>query len=211
MSDPIPPVRAAERPPRHLRAPPLPDGRRNENPPGMGFWALVREDLATHDGDWTSQGFWALFWHRFGNWRMGVRPKVLRLPLSVIYRVMFKATEIFCGIKLSYNVKVGRRVRIDHFGGIVLGARAIGNDVILRQNTTLGIASPEDLNAKPVLEDGVNVGAGAVIVGDIVIGRGSVIGANAVVTKSVPPFSLVLGVPGRVVRQLDDSQAAGEP
>jgi serine O-acetyltransferase len=190
------------------KAPPLPDGRCNENPAGIGFWALVREDLATHDGDWTAQGFWALFWHRFGNWRMGVRPKLLRLPLSVIYRIMFKATEIFCGIKLSYNVKVGRRVRIDHFGGIILGARAIGSDVILRQNTTLGIASPDDRNAKPVLMDRVNVGAGAVIVGNIVIGEGAVIGANAVVTRDVPPYSLVLGVPGRVVRQLDGAPPA---
>lgn len=198
-------VDAAPRP----MAPPLPDGQRNENPPGIGFWALVREDLATHDGDWTAQGFWALFWHRFGNWRMDVRPKALRAPLSLLYKAMFKATELFCGIKLSYNVKVGRRVRIDHFGGIILGARAIGDDVILRQNTTLGIASPRDRNAKPVLEDGVDVGAGAVIVGDIVIGRGSVIGANAVVTRSAPPFSLVLGVPGRIVRRLDERDGAG--
>ena len=205
---------AAPHAPTRPKAPPLPDGRRNENPPDIRFWALVREDLATHDGDWTAQGFWALFWHRFGNWRMDVHPWVLRAPLSVIYRIMFKATEIFCGIKLSYNVKVGRRVRIDHFGGIVLGARAIGNDVILRQNTTLGIASPDDLNAKPVLMDRVKVGAGAVIVGQIVIGEGSVIGANAVVTKDVPPYSLVLGVPGRVVRRLDEGSpttASEEP
>lgn len=167
----------------------------------MRFWALVREDLATHDGDWTSQGFWALFWHRFGNWRMDVRPKALRLPLSIVYKVMFKATEIFCGIKLSYNVKVGRRVRLDHFGGMVLGARAIGSDVILRQNTTLGIASPADRNAKPVLEDGVNVGAGAVIIGNIVIGRGATIGANAVVLHDVPPGALAVGVPARIVRR----------
>ena len=192
------------------KAPPLPDGKRNENPKDIGFWGLVREDLATHGGDWTSQGFWALFWHRFGNWRMDVGPRPLRVPLTLIYRIMFKATEIFCGIKLSYNVKVGRRIRIDHFGGIILGARAIGNDVILRQNTTLGIASLDDLNAKPVLCDRVSVGAGAVIVGNIVIGEGSVIGANAVVTKDVPPHSLVLGVPGRVVRRLDEGASAAE-
>lgn len=189
----------ATRPARD-KAPPLPDGATNQNPPGIGFLALVREDLATHDGDWTSQGFWALFWHRFGNWRMGVRPRVLRVPLTLLYRVMFKATELLCGIKLSYNVKVGRRVRIDHFGGIVLGARSIGDDVILRQNTTLGIASTEDLNAKPVLMNGVQVGAGAVILGDIVVGEGARIGANAVVLADVPPHSLAVGVPARVVK-----------
>jgi len=178
----------------------LPVGNVNANPQGINFWALIREDLRTHDENILAQGFWTLFWHRFGNWRMSVRPRLLRAPLSFIYRLMFKLCEWLCGMKLSYNVPVGRRVRLDHFGGMVLGARAIGSDVILRQNTTLGIASPSDLNAKPVIEDGVVVGAGAVIVGDIVIGRGAVVGANAVVTKSVPPGAVVGGVPARIIR-----------
>lgn len=179
------------------KAPPLPDGSRNRNPTGLGFWALVHEDYHTNGSSLMVQGFWVLFWHRFGNWRMSVRPRLLRAPLSLVYRIMFKACEVFCGMKLSYNVPVGRRVRLDHFGGMILGARSIGSDVVLRQNTTLGILSRDDLNAKPVLEDHVDVGAGAVIVGDIVIGRGAVIGANAVVTKSVPPGAVMGGVPAR--------------
>ena len=198
MSENAPPAQAgqAARPP----APPLPMGDVNANPRDIGFWALVAEDLRTHDSDWLAQGFWALFWHRFGNWRMGVRPKLLRAPFTVIYRIMFKMCEWVCGIKLSYNVPVGRRLRIDHFGGIIIGARSIGSDVIIRQNTTIGIADPSDRNAKPVICDGVQIGAGAVVVGNITIGEGAVIGANAVVTKDVPAGAVVGGIPARIIR-----------
>ena len=192
-------------------AEPLPVGDVNSNPDGIGFWSLVREDLQTHDGDLLSQGFWVIFWHRFGNWRMSVRPKMLRAPFSLLYRMMFKACEWVAGVKLSYNVPVGRRFRIEHFGGMVLGARAIGHDVTVRQNVTLGIPSKVDLRAKPVIEDHVDIGAGAVIVGDITIGRGAIIGANAVVTKSVPPYAVVVGVPGRVIRHRDPAEIGDPP
>lgn len=184
-----------------LPAPPLPDGSVNANPTGISFWRLVAEDFRTHERDLFAQGFWALFWHRFGNMRMSVRPKLLRAPLTLLYRIMFKATEIFCGIKLSYNVPVGRRVKIEHFGGMILGARSIGNDVIIRQNTTFGVASPRDLNAKPTIGDRVDVGAGAVVIGDIRIGDGARIGANAVVLEDVPAGALVAGVPARIIKR----------
>jgi serine O-acetyltransferase len=180
------------------KAPPLPKGDRDMNPKDIGLFALIAEDYRTHDNLLLAQGFWVLFWHRFGNWRMSVRPRLLRLPLTLIYRAMFKACEWFCGCKLSYNVPVGRRVRIDHFGGMVLGARSIGSDVILRQNTTLGIASPADLNAKPRILDRCDIGAGAVIVGDITIGPDAVVGANAVVLTNVPPHHMAVGVPARI-------------
>lgn len=184
-------------------APPLPDGSKNCNPRGIGFWALIAEDYRTHGREFANQGFWALFWHRFGNARMSVRPRILRLPFTLVYRIMFKSCEIFCGIKLSYNVLVGRRVKLEHFGGMILGARSIGSDVIIRQNVTLGIASASDLNAKPILEDKVDIGAGAVIIGNITIGEGAKIGANAVVVKSVPAGAIVGGVPATVLRYRD--------
>ena len=185
---------------RHGKAAPLPQGDRNMNPPDIGFWALIREDFRTNDRKLFQQGFLMLFIHRFGNWRMGVSPGFLRAPLTVIYHVLNKHAQMFFGMKLDYTVKVGRRVRLEHFGGMILGAREIGDDVVLRQNTTLGIRSIKDLNAKPVLGRGVDVGAGAVLIGDIRIGDYSVIGANSVVLEDVPPHAVVVGNPGRIVR-----------
>ena len=177
--------------------PAMNDGTRNMNPVGIGFWALVAEDFKTHGRDWGSQGFWALFWHRFGNWRMSVRPRFLRLPLSLIYKLMFKCTQWFGGILMPYTVIVGRRVKLEHFGGMILVADKIGDDVILRQNTTFGISRLDDLSGRPVIGNGVQVGAGAVVIGRIWIGDRATVGANAVVTQDVPEGAVVGGVPAR--------------
>ncbi|AEF03771.1 serine O-acetyltransferase [Alteromonas naphthalenivorans] len=181
-------------------AAPLDDGSLNNNPSDIGYWALIKEDFFVHERKFGSQGFWTLFWHRFGNWRMSVKPKLLRMPFSLIYKAMFKSCEILCGIKLSYNVPVGRRVKLEHFGGMILGARSIGSDVIIRQNTTFGVADTKDLNAKPTISSGVSIGAGAVIVGNITVGKNAVVGANAVVIKDVPDGAVVVGVPSKIIR-----------
>lgn len=173
------------------KARPLWDGSSNMNPANIDFWALIKEDFQTHDKDFFSQGLFALFVHRFGNWRMGIQTKILRFPMTLLYRFMRKLTQVFCGIKLDYTVHVGRRVKLEHFGGMIIGARSIGDDTIIRQNTTMGIRDISDLCAKPTIEQGVNIGAGAVIVGDITVGRYSVIGPNCVVTEDLPPFSVV--------------------
>jgi serine O-acetyltransferase len=180
-------------------------GAVNLNPPG-GLFALLREDLKTHDGGLFEQGFWAVAVHRLGNWRMGIRPKLLRAPFSLLYRFMFKWVQWTCGITLPYTVKIGRRVRIWHHGGMVLHAAAIGDDVHIRQNTTFGIARRDRLHELPTIEDRVDIGCGAVIIGKITIGHDSVIGANAVVVGDVPPHSLAAGVPAKIVKSLQCSE-----
>src|SRR5438105_1805102 len=182
------------------RALPFPRGDRNENPPGIGFFALLREDLRTHDGDLFDQGFWAIAVHRFGNWRMRFRWKFVRAPLTRIYRFLFKWVQWTCGITLPYTTKLGRRVRIWHHGGMVLVARSIGDEVHIRQNTTFGVARRNQNEEIPVIEDRVDIGCGACLLGNIRIGHDSVIGANAVVLMDVPPYSLAVGVPARVVK-----------
>lgn len=145
------------------------------------------------------QGFSALAWRRFGNWGMDVRNRIVRAPLTFIYRSIYKAGQFVGRIMLPYTMKVGRRVKIKSFSGIALVAQKIGDDCIIHQNNTLVISRPDDLTGWPVIGDRVEIGAGAVIVGRISIGHDSVVGANAVVTKSVPPGAVVGGVPARII------------
>ncbi len=162
--------------------------------------ALIREDHVAHGRDWTRPGFRAVAVHRFGNWRMGVRPKLLRAPLSLFYRMAFRRCRNIYGVELPYTVALGRRVVIEHQGGIVIhGACRIGDDCIIRQNCTLGIRSLDRLQDAPVLAERVNVGAGAVLLGAITIGAGAQIGANAVVLHDVPAGALAVGIPARII------------
>jgi serine O-acetyltransferase len=186
-------------PPEHAR--PLDHGAHNLNPPGIGLFALLREDLRTHEGRLFEQGFWAIAVHRFGNWRMGL-PKLLRMPCTLVYRFLFKWVEWTCGITLPYTVKLGRRVRIWHHGGMILHAAAIGDDVHIRQNTTFGIARKDRLHELPTIEDRVDIGCGVAILGAVTVGHDSAIGANAVVLKDIPPRSVAVGVPAKVVKTL---------
>jgi serine O-acetyltransferase len=172
------------------------------NPEGIAFPALIREDYATNGRDWTAPGFRALLVHRFGNWRMSVRSRALRAPLSVLYQSLYRHVRNHYGIELPFSVRVGRRVAIDHQSGIVVhGGCVIGDDCRLRQNTTLGVRTLDDLYGAPVLERGVDVGAGAVIVGRLTVGEGASVGANAVVLQDVPPGALAVGVPAKIIKR----------
>ena len=182
-------------------APPaLNRGDRNMNPPGIGFLELLREDLANHGGTIFEQGFWAVAVHRFGNWRMGF-PRPLRAPMTVLYRLMYLFVECAAGISLPYTIRLGRRVRIWHHSGIILHARSIGDDVHIRQNTTMGIASVDRHLDIPTIGDRVDIGCGACILGAVTIGDDCKIGANAVVLTDIPAGSTAVGMPARVVRR----------
>jgi N-acetylglucosaminyl-diphospho-decaprenol L-rhamnosyltransferase len=178
---------------------PVPAGASNENPEGVSLLALLAEDFRTHDRNWTEPGFWAVALHRLGNARMGVRKKLLRAPLSAAYHAAFTGVTWLWGIDLSYTVKLGRRVRIWHHGGIVLSARSIGDDVHIRHNTTLGVVRRDEDDKKPIIGDRVDIGVGSCVLGAVTVGSDAIIGANSVVVRDVPAGCTVVGAPARPV------------
>ncbi len=104
------------------------------------------------------------------------------------------------GVEIHPGATVGKRLFIDHASGVVIGETAeIGDDVTLYQGVTLGGTSLEHGKRHPTLRDRVVVGAGAKVLGPVVIGAGSRIGANAVVVRDAPDDSVVVGVPGQVI------------
>jgi serine O-acetyltransferase len=166
----------------------------------LGLWQQIKEDWQAHDCDWTKPGFRAVAVHRFGNWRMTVEPKLLRAPLSILYRMLYRKIRNTYGIELPYTTQLGRRVIIEHQHGIVIhGYCTIGDDCIIRQGVTIGNRYVDRPLEAPKLGDRVNVGAGAKVLGAIEIGADANIGANAVVLKDVPPGGTVVGIPAKLI------------
>ncbi|MGW8484145.1 serine O-acetyltransferase EpsC [Microbacterium sp. NPDC055903] len=126
-------------------------------------------------------------WH--GLWRRRAR---------FIARAGSQVTRWLTGIEIHPGARIGRRFFIDHGMGVVVGETAeIGDDVMLYHGVTLGGRTRDAGKRHPTLGDGVAVGAGAKILGPITIGAGSVVGANAVVTRDAPADSVLVGVPAK--------------
>ena len=100
----------------------------------------IREDWRTYDRQLSRQGLWAMAVYRFGNWRYRIQPRIVRLPFSMLYKLFKVFSEILTGIELPCEVKLGRRFRIDHFGGIVISGDAVfGDDCVIRTGVTVGL------------------------------------------------------------------------
>lgn len=173
----------------------------NSSDEGLGLWAQIYEDWVAHGRDWTKPGFRAVAAHRFGVWRMLVQPKMLRAPLSVLYRAIYRKVRNGYGIDLPYTVQLGRRVVIEHQSAIVIhGHCCIGDDCIVRQGVTLGNRYLDHPLEAPTLGNRVNVGAGAKILGSVNLGDDVNIGANAVVLIDIPAGQTAVGIPARVLK-----------
>lgn len=161
----------------------------------------LKEDWRTYEGDIWRQGLWVMWVYRFGQWRYGVRPAFLRKPFSLLYKILRTACQMLTGVELPCETRVGRRLRIEHFGGIIIsGDAVIGDDVILRNGVTIGLKRTGQRGA-PRIGNRVDIGAGAKILGDISIGDDAVIGANAVVLKDVPRGAFAVGIPARIIQR----------
>jgi serine O-acetyltransferase len=161
----------------------------------------LQEHWRDHGRDFTRRGFWALVVYRFGRWRYGIRPRALRAPFSLLYRLLKLAAEMLCGVELPCEAVIGRHFVIEHCGCIVVSGDAVfGDHCVIRHGVTVGLRRTGQ-RGSPVIGDRCDIGAGAKLLGDIRIGNDVVIGANAVVLADVPDGCLAVGVPALIKRR----------
>jgi serine O-acetyltransferase len=138
-------------------------------------------------------GLHAIWGHRLAHWLWEQGFRLLARWFSHVMRAL-------TGIEIHPGASIGPEFFIDHGMGVVIGETAeVGRCVTMYHGVTLGGTSLEKGKRHPTVGDNVVVGAGAKILGPITVGESSRIGANAVVVRSVPPNSVVVGVPGQVV------------
>ena len=168
------------------------------------MFARLREDIAsTFDRDPAARNTWevltcypglhVLLIHRLSHWFWTLR-------LYWLGRMTSHVGRFLTGIEIHPGATVGRRVFIDHGMGVVIGETAeIGEDCTLYHGVTLGGTSWNKGKRHPTLGRGVVIGAGAKVLGPIVVGDGARIGSNAVVVKDVPPGATAVGIPARII------------
>ena len=150
-------------------------------------------------------GVHALWSHRVCHW-------LWHHDFKLLARIGSQVTRFATGVEIHPAAVIGQRVFMDHANGVVIGETAeVGDDVTLYQGVTLGGTSLSAIKRHPTVGDRVTIGAGAKILGPITIGADSRIGANAVVVKSVPENSVVVGVPGQVISRSRPNVPAEEP
>ena len=148
----------------------------------------------------TYPGVKAVFFHRIANFFAVAK-------FHLIARIISQFSRFLTGIEIHPNAKIGKNLFIDHGMGVVIGETSdIGDNVTIYHMATLGWISPSinsddqrNIKRHPTLKENVVVGSGAQILGPVVVGKNSKIGANAVVTKDVPENAVMIGIPARNV------------
>ncbi|MDE6472633.1 MAG: serine O-acetyltransferase [Clostridia bacterium] len=142
----------------------------------------------------TYGGFKALYRHRFAHWFYNHGMKYFAKRISA-------GTRRKTGIDIHPAAKIAGGVFIDHGVGVVIGETVeIGTNVLIYQGVTLGGTGKDTGKRHPTIQDNVMISCGAKVLGPIVVGHDSKVGAGSVVLRDVPPNSTVVGVPGRVVK-----------
>jgi serine O-acetyltransferase len=157
----------------------------------------MREDWETHDRKLSRPGLQILLLQRFGAWRLGLRPGLPRKSASFVYRTLNWFLQSVYGMSVNDTTRLGRRVKIVHHAGILIGEDAVvGDGCLIRHNVTIGFGEV-GVNEAPRLGRDVELGAGAVVIGGITIGDGARIGPNAVVLTDVAPGATAFAPPAR--------------
>lgn len=170
----------------------------------MNIWNLIKEDLAQparQDPAFRSKfeilfnypGVWAIVNYRLAHY-------LWEKDFKRLSRMIAGISTLITRVDLHPAAKLGRRVFIDHATGIVIGETTeVGDDCLIYQGVTLGGVSLNKGKRHPTLENGVVVGAGAKILGNITIGQNAKIGANSVVVKNVEANTTAVGIPAKNV------------
>jgi len=138
-------------------------------------------------------GLHALWWYRIHHW-------FWRHGWLFVARALSQFARWLTGIEIHPGAKIGRRFLIDHGMGVVIGETAeVGDDVTLYQGVTLGGTTLSKGKRHPTIRNGVVIGGGAKVLGNIVVGENCRIGAGSVVLRDVPDNSTVVGVPGHII------------
>ena len=146
----------------------------------------------------TYAGFQALLFHRIAH-------RLWTIKLRLVARVISQMSRWFTGVEIHPGARIGHGFFIDHGMGVVIGETAeIGDFVTLFQGVTLGGTGKDKGKRHPTLGNHVVVGSGAKVLGNIRVGDFVKIGANSVVLRSVPSSSTVIGIPGRIIKSVDD-------
>jgi serine O-acetyltransferase len=177
------------------------------------MFARIREDIAcVFDRDPAARstwevitcypGFHALLIHRLAH-------AFWRIKLRWLARFTSHCSRFLTGIEIHPGAKIGRRAFIDHGMGVVVGETAeLGDDCTLYHGVTLGGTTWNKGKRHPTLGNGVVIGAGAKVLGPVLVGNGARIGSNAVVVKDVPPGATAVGIPARII--LDEQDKSRE-
>jgi serine O-acetyltransferase len=144
------------------------------------------------------QSIWAICVYRFGRRVDRRAPGFFRRLAEKRYWLYYRIVETLTGISIPKSVEIGPGLKIYHFGNIFVHKDTrIGANCTMRQGVTIGNRTLD--GPAPVLEDDVELGAYAQVLGDIRIGKGARVGAMSVVLQDVPPGATAVGIPARVI------------
>lgn len=129
------------------------------------------------------------------------------IKLKLLAKILSNVTRILTGVDIHPAAQIGKGFVIDHGSGVVIGeSTRMGEDILMYQGVTLGgTGNQRGAKRHPTICSHVMIGAGAKVLGNIKIGANTRIGANAVVLKDVPPGSTIIGIPGRIVNVVEQS------